>query len=95
MKKIFFFTLLIALFVLTGTADLVAQCPMCKMSAESNMRNGGTAGAGLNAGILYMLVAPYLIVGGIAFWWWRNRSKNQDSDLPGELLETGNPGSLN
>ena len=95
MKKIFFFAILIVLFVLTGMADLMAQCPMCKMSAESNMRNGGTAGAGLNAGILYMLVAPYLIAGGIAFWWWRNRTQNQDSDLPGELLESGNQSSMN
>jgi hypothetical protein len=56
------------------------------MSAESNLQNGGTSGAGLNAGILYMLVAPYLIVGGIAFWWWRNRKSSTNEtvlhDLP-------------
>jgi uncharacterized iron-regulated membrane protein len=54
---------------------LMAQCPMCKIAAESNMKNGGTAGRGLNAGILYMLAAPYLIVGSIAFLWWKNRKK--------------------
>ena len=55
--------------------DLVAQCPMCKMAAESNLKNGGTAGKGLNAGILYMLLTPYLLVGGLAFWWFKNRKK--------------------
>jgi hypothetical protein len=67
-----------------------AQCPMCKMSAESNMKGGGTAGRGLNAGILYMLVMPYLIVGGIAFWWWRNRKKSDDDTT--DIAELGERG---
>lgn len=57
-----------------------AQCPMCRMSAESNMKNGGTDGAGLNAGILYMLSTPYLIVGTLAFIWWRNRRKEGEEE---------------
>lgn len=52
-----------------------AQCPMCRMSAESNLENGGTEGRGLNTGILYMLAMPYLLVGGIGYIWWRNRRK--------------------
>lgn len=52
-----------------------AQCPMCRMSAESNLKNGGTEGRGLNAGILYLLAMPYLIVASIGIWWWRNRRK--------------------
>ena len=65
---------LLLIFLLAGGSNsLNAQCPMCKMSAESNMQNGGTEGRGLNAGILYMLLMPYLIVGGIGYWWWRNR----------------------
>lgn len=52
-----------------------AQCPMCRMSAESNLKNGGTEGRGLNAGILYLLAMPYLIVASIGIWWWRNRRR--------------------
>jgi hypothetical protein len=71
----------ISLVLILGLAlEMFAQCPMCRMSAESNMQNGGTAGAGLNAGILYMLVAPYLIVGGLAFWWWKNRKKEDEQE---------------
>lgn len=58
--------------------DLVAQCPMCKMAAESNLNNGGTAGKGLNMGIFYMLATPYLIVGTLAYIWFRNRKKNNE-----------------
>jgi hypothetical protein len=55
-----------------------AQCPMCKMSAESNLKNGGTAGKGLNAGILYMLATPYLLVGFFGYMWYKNRKKEHD-----------------
>lgn len=57
-----------------------AQCPMCRMSAESNLKNGGTDGKGLNNGILYMLATPYLLVGAIGYVWYRNRRKEEDED---------------
>lgn len=66
----------IAVIVLWGTT-LEAQCPMCRMAAESNLENGGTAGRGLNAGILYMLATPYLIIGVLGFVWWRNRTNQK------------------
>jgi hypothetical protein len=78
-KIILVTALIVVLFVCLVPADVLAQCPMCKMSAESNMKNGGTAGRGLNAGILYMLIAPYLIVGSIGYWWWRNRNNSLDA----------------
>lgn len=72
-------SLLALLFTLNVmSVEMQAQCPMCKIAAESNMKNGGTAGKGLNRGILYMLATPYLIVGTVAFFWWRNRKKEQD-----------------
>ncbi|MCF8237679.1 MAG: hypothetical protein K9I85_05950 [Saprospiraceae bacterium] len=72
-----FIGLLILVICLFGASDIVAQCPMCRMSAESNMANGGTAGNGLNAGILYMLATPYLLVGTFVFLWWRNKKKSE------------------
>lgn len=61
---------------------VVAQCPMCKIGAESNLRNGGTAGKGLNVGILYMLAMPYLLVTTLGFIWYKNRKKeNEEADL--------------
>lgn len=75
-KVLILIVLTAALFLLAGGWQLLeAQCPMCKMSAESNLKNGGTAGRGLNTGILYMLFVPYLLVGSMAYWWWRNRRK--------------------
>ena len=61
--------------------DLYSQCPMCKMSAESNLKNGGTAGKGLNKGILYMLALPYTLVGVIGYVWWRNNRRHREDEV--------------
>lgn len=81
MKKLLIkISLILALTLSFGVTPttLEAQCPMCRMSAESNLKNGGSSGKGLNAGILYMLATPYLIVGVIGFIWYRNRRKEED-----------------
>ena len=74
--------LLLVLFFLGGGGELLAQCPMCRATAESNLANGGSEGQGLNNGILYLFFAPYLIVGTVAFLWWRNRIKNREDEQP-------------
>ena len=61
--------------------ELSAQCPMCKIAAESNLKNGGSQGKGLNLGILYMLATPYLLIGGIGFFWWKNRRKESKTQV--------------
>jgi hypothetical protein len=61
--------LLTLLLVLPETAT--AQCPMCKASVESSMKEGSRIAIGINKGILYLLVMPYLFYGTIFFVWWR------------------------
>ncbi|MEM8583588.1 MAG: hypothetical protein AAGF87_04925 [Bacteroidota bacterium] len=68
---------IIVLILIISSPDLLAQCPMCRATAESNLQNGGTEGRGLNNGILYLLCTPYVIIGTIYFFWRRNR-KNID-----------------
>ncbi len=65
---------IVTAFFLVGSANVAeAQCPMCRASVESNLKNGGQEGKGLNTGILFMLSMPYLVVGAIGFIWWKNR----------------------
>ncbi len=72
---------IITLIVIFTLVEGYTQCPMCKMAAESNLENGGTAGQGLNTGILYMLMMPYLLVAILGYLWYRNRKSDA------ELLE--------
>lgn len=75
------FTAVLVIFIFFSS-DVFAQCPMCKASVESNLKNNnGTnlVGAGLNNGILYLLAMPYILVGVIAFLWYRNSKKYQEA----------------
>lgn len=79
MNKRKIFTLLLVLGFLFTIADInYAQCPMCKISTESNLSNGGTTGKGMNTGIFYLLLVPYGLVGGLAYFWWRNKKANPE-----------------
>ena len=84
MKKLLIIFSLIGAFSLVSPTIAEAQCPMCKMAAESNLNAGGSSGQGLNNGILYMLATPYVIIGTIAFIWWRNRRKENEEELIAE-----------
>lgn len=82
--------LLLALAITTTlmffSSEVVAQCPMCKMAAESNLKNGGDAGKGLNSGILYLLATPYLLIGGLGYFWWRNNQRRKAEEVEDELV---------
>lgn len=69
-----------------STVIAMAQCPMCKAAAESNLKNGGTAALGLNTGILYLFFTPYLIAAIVGYIWWRNNKKANmlETDVPVE-----------
>ena len=71
--------------------DLYAQCPMCRMSAETNLNEGGDAGLGLNKGIIYLLTIPYILVGTIAFLWWRNNQLIRFEEMQLEVDELMDP----
>ena len=57
MKNRIFFSFLV---VLAFQTKLSAQCAMCKAVVEANLKEGGSAGAGLNDGILYLMAMPYI-----------------------------------
>lgn len=55
-----------------------AQCAMCRATIETNVSNGDTSiGAGLNLGILYLLIMPYVIAGVIGYFWYKNSKKRK------------------
>ena len=73
-KRIVFFLIVFLLFQMDG----LAQCAMCRTTVESTISNGrSNVATGLNTGILYLLAAPYLLVGAIAWMWFRQSKKEQ------------------
>lgn len=72
MKKIVFSTLLLIL----PTIDMLAQCAMCKTTIVNNVSHGELSLAeGLNFGIMYLFVTPYLAILVIGILWYR-KSQN-------------------
>lgn len=73
--KTLLFTVLAFLLV---QANSFAQCAMCRASVENNVSNGDTSiGSGLNTGILYLFVMPYLIATVIGILWYRAAKKRK------------------
>lgn len=70
MKKWLFVTIAILF-----SAFAKAQCAMCRAVIES----GGSAvdAEGINNGITYLMVFPYLLVGAIIYMIYRSTSRNR------------------
>lgn len=65
--------LILLLIVLFYSASAKAQCAMCRAVIESG---GDTKAAeGLNNGITYLMIFPYILVGGIIYLVYRSTTK--------------------
>ncbi len=55
-----------------------AQCAMCKAAVENNIGEGSAGLAtGLNTGILFLFVTPYLLVTLVGLlWYWKSKPQN-------------------
>ncbi len=71
-----------ALFFLFTMITAFAQCPMCKMVAQSAQRESGK-GLTLNDGIAYLFVIPYIAIFVVGFIWYK-RSKKLQKETAGE-----------
>lgn len=69
-------THIVFLLLITLTIKLNAQCAMCKAAVEANLKGGGSAGAGLNEGILYLMAMPYfaMLLFGM-FYYFQKRNQ--------------------
>ena len=73
------FKKLIVILVLLVSVNGNAQCAMCKAVLESNLENGGTAAAGVNDGIIYLMFIPYVLIATVGYFLYKNYKKNQKS----------------
>lgn len=67
--------LLISLLLLWVTLPVDAQCAMCRAVLESE--ESGAAAKGINNGIIYLMLIPYILVGGIGYAIYRLLKKSR------------------
>lgn len=58
-----------AILVLALTESAHAQCAMCRAVLESNADN--SVAEGINDGIIFLMVLPYLLMGGLGYFIYR------------------------
>ncbi|PQB05134.1 hypothetical protein [Aureitalea marina] len=67
-------TLIISLILLLlAVLPVEAQCAMCRAVLESE--EGNEAAKGINNGIIYLMIFPYLLVGGIGYAIYKMRKR--------------------
>lgn len=67
--------LLILIIVCLYCPDIDAQCAMCKQVAEdASDQSGDAIGLGLNNGIKYLLVIPYVLFGIFLLVFFRRKT---------------------
>ena len=74
MRNKIFFSIIFFLFF---NHTLNAQCAMCKAVVEANLEAGGTKGAGLNDGILFLMSMPYLAFFLFCFFYYYQKKKTK------------------
>ena len=76
--KAFFVNLVLVLTFAFTSVEVKAQgCVMCKAQVGENkdQDEAKKVGSSLNTGILYLMAAPYLLIGAVGFIWYRNNKK--------------------
>lgn len=68
--------LLLLLLLLFSVLSAEAQCAMCRAVLETE--EAGGAAKGINNGIMYLMIFPYLLVGGVGYAVYRSRKKARE-----------------
>jgi hypothetical protein len=62
---------ILIIIILFASIGLDAQCAMCRAVLESD--ESGQAAKGINNGIMYLMLFPYLFIAGIGYAIYRSR----------------------
>jgi hypothetical protein len=58
------------------TAITTTQCAMCRAVLESEEDN--STAKGINNGIKYLMIIPYILVGGVFYFVYKSRKKDKE-----------------
>lgn len=68
--------LLVIVFAMAfSVQDVNAQCAMCRAVLENNADN--SVAEGINDGIVYLMIFPYLLMGGLGYYIYRTHRKQK------------------
>jgi hypothetical protein len=71
LKKILLFVVVSVLHV-----GAMAQCSICTKTAS---QLGRESAEGLNGGIVYLMITPFVLAGYIGYRWWKQEKANNNN----------------
>lgn len=71
--KLFYIVILLLLF----STSVDAQCAMCRAVLESE--EGQETAKGINNGIVYLMIIPYVLIATVGYFIYRNKKKSKSS----------------
>ncbi|WP_106793849.1 hypothetical protein [Aquimarina sp. Aq78] len=74
--KVFYILILFLIF----TIPVEAQCAMCRAVLENE--EGQETAKGINNGIVYLMVVPYILIGVVGYFIYRNKRKSTTTKKP-------------
>jgi len=75
MKRKFY---ILAAVLLFAALPIKAQCAMCRAVLESS--ENVSAAEGINNGIVYLMLFPYLFIGGVGYFIYRMYRKSKTNE---------------
>ena len=82
MKKLIF-GLLLSFGLFFALLPAQAQCVMCASQVEAARQERDDYDvSGLNKGIVYMMTAPYILMGAVGFFWYRRTHPKKSTAKP-------------
>lgn len=89
-KFIVVFMVLVSAFAkaeITVPATAIApQCAMCRAVLESEEDN--STAKGINNGIKYLMIIPYILVGGVFYFVYKSRKKDKEVEEQDSLTKS-------
>jgi hypothetical protein len=73
--KYFLNILLLTILLFSLNTTVQAQCSVCTKTA---LQLGEGPAKGMNSAILYLMMAPFAIVGFIGYRWWKGNKKFEE-----------------
>ena len=71
MKRKFFIAFFLLQFSFFSPEKLFAQCSIC---AKTTLQMGEKPAKGFNSGIIYLMLAPFAVVGFVGYRWWKENN---------------------
>lgn len=70
----------------TSISIIEPQCAMCRAVLESEEDN--STAKGINNGIKYLMIIPYILVGGVFYFVFKSRKKDKEAEEQDSLTKS-------